>query len=145
MCPHVSAANHPYLKAVDVNAVDESDRTTWQHCSRPVPKSPEPRPSLPDNNFNVINADLLELPGHDNMDNVEYQTDSEVEDPDYETNPRQWSAHNWIEMKDIPFTRQEGFLVPLPDIKSPISFIILLVDIVALEGINYFFFFLIFL
>ncbi|KAG8332496.1 hypothetical protein J6590_020002 [Homalodisca vitripennis] len=30
----------------------------------------------------------------DNMDDVEYQTNSEVEDPDYETNPRQWSAHN---------------------------------------------------
>ncbi|KAG8291002.1 hypothetical protein J6590_071694 [Homalodisca vitripennis] len=46
---------------------------------------------------------------NDNMDNVEYQTDSEVEDPNCETNPPQWSAHNWIGMKDIPFTRQEGF------------------------------------
>ncbi|KAG8313787.1 hypothetical protein J6590_107470 [Homalodisca vitripennis] len=27
------------------------------------------------------------------MDDVEYQTDSEVEDPYYETNSRQWSAH----------------------------------------------------
>ncbi|KAG8272672.1 hypothetical protein J6590_036544 [Homalodisca vitripennis] len=44
MCPHVSAANHPYLEAL---WMIESDRTTWQHCSRPVPKSPEPRPSLP--------------------------------------------------------------------------------------------------
>ncbi|KAG8258288.1 hypothetical protein J6590_033760 [Homalodisca vitripennis] len=72
---------------------------------------------------------------NDNMDDVDYQKDSEVEDPDYETNPPQWSAHNRIGMKDIPFTRQEGFLVPLPDDKSPISFFTLFVYIVFLEGI----------
>ncbi|KAG8338613.1 hypothetical protein J6590_000287 [Homalodisca vitripennis] len=32
----------------------------------------------------------------DNMDDVEYEMYSEVEDSDYETNPRQWSSHNWI-------------------------------------------------
>ncbi|KAG8243968.1 hypothetical protein J6590_033999 [Homalodisca vitripennis] len=30
------------------------------------------------------------------MDDMEYQTDSEVEDPYYKTNPPQWSAHNPI-------------------------------------------------
>ncbi|KAG8311921.1 hypothetical protein J6590_034510 [Homalodisca vitripennis] len=64
----------------------------------------------------------------DNMDDIEYQTDTEVEDPDYETNPPQWSAHNRIGMKIIPFTRQERFLVPLSDDKSSISFFTLLVD-----------------
>ncbi|KAG8336236.1 hypothetical protein J6590_048458 [Homalodisca vitripennis] len=46
----------------------------------------------------------------DNIDYVEYQTDSEVEDPDYKTNPRQWSAHNWIRIDEDDRERNVLFM-----------------------------------
>uniref|UniRef100_A0A1B6LW93 PiggyBac transposable element-derived protein domain-containing protein n=1 Tax=Graphocephala atropunctata TaxID=36148 RepID=A0A1B6LW93_9HEMI len=63
------------------------------------------------------------------------EPESEIEDLDYEANPPQWSSFNRIGMKPVQFTKEEGFLVPLPEEKSPISFFRLLVDIIFLEGI----------
>uniref|UniRef100_A0A1B6DSJ1 PiggyBac transposable element-derived protein domain-containing protein n=1 Tax=Clastoptera arizonana TaxID=38151 RepID=A0A1B6DSJ1_9HEMI len=63
------------------------------------------------------------------------EPESEIEDLDYEANPPQWSSFNRIGMKPVKFTKEEGFLVPLPEEKSPISFFRLLVDIIFLEGI----------
>ncbi|KAG8262294.1 hypothetical protein J6590_054723 [Homalodisca vitripennis] len=42
-----------------------------------------PRDHMVYNNQPVLSSDIE----NDNMDDVEYHTDSEVEDPDYKTNP----------------------------------------------------------
>lgn len=69
-------------------------------------------------------------------DELAYETDDdEVDNPDYAANPPQWSPHNTTGLHDIPFTKEEGFLVPLPEERTPISFFNLLIDIIFLEQI----------
>lgn len=94
-----------------------------------IPAGPSGLQTLP--NTSAVVSDDEEY----DVDDVAYETESEIEDPDYETNPPQWSAHNRIGMKSIPFTREEGFLSPIPEVKSPINFFRFLVDAVFLEGI----------
>uniref|UniRef100_A0A1B6HI21 Uncharacterized protein n=2 Tax=Cicadellinae TaxID=33370 RepID=A0A1B6HI21_9HEMI len=76
------------------------------------------------------------VPGYaPDLDDEQYETDeSEVEDPDYDVRPPQWSPQT-IGMKDVPFTKEEKFLVPLPNEITPINFFLLLVDVIFLEGI----------
>lgn len=69
------------------------------------------------------------------IDEQLYETDqSDISIPDYTATPPSWQPDN-TSPRDIPFTKDEGFLVPLPDEILPITFFDLLVDVVFLENI----------
>lgn len=70
------------------------------------------------------------------LDDQLYDTDdSDAVGRDFRANPPLWNPTTAIGLREIAFTKQEGFLVPIPVDISPMFFFNLLVDVVFLEDI----------
>lgn len=96
----------------------------------PGPSAVTPPQQAPDRE--PVSDDELE---NGDLDELLFEDISDDEDPNYEQNPPNWSNHCAIGMKNIPFTKEEGFQVPLPESKNPVNFFNLVVDELFLEGI----------
>lgn len=99
--------------------------STSRKRSRPIDES--------DSESNISSDDELSLASH--TDNEMFETDSETEeDPNYDLNPPVW-APNTRGMRPLQFTKEEEFLVPIPENAKPIDFYSMLVDDEFLETI----------
>lgn len=79
-------------------------------------------------------SDDDEIFEQDVTDEEAFETESEIdEDPDYDTNPPVWSV-DAMGMKQIPFKKEEKFLVQFPGDK-PIDYFSVLLDNECLENI----------